>query len=95
MFWKKLKKKATEKHNYDLTYDNVAIPEVHTHKPEDHEETPGEDAPVHYDNVAIPEVHIRQEKIKGLRRIKSLRVPVLRSFSFPVIYFKCRLSSFP
>ena len=43
MFWKKLKKKAAEKHNYDLTYDNVAIPEVHTHKPEDHEETPGED----------------------------------------------------
>ena len=37
MFWKKLKKKAAEKHNYDLTYDNVAIPEVHTHKPEDHE----------------------------------------------------------
>ena len=29
MFWKKLKKKATEKHNYNLTYDNVAIPEVH------------------------------------------------------------------
>ena len=55
MFWKKLKKKATEKHNYDLTYDNVAIPE-------DHEETPGEDAPVHYDNVAIPEVHIRRKK---------------------------------
>ena len=64
MFWKKLKKKATEKHNYDLTYDNVAIPEVHTHKPEDHEETPGEDAPVHYDNVAIPEVHIRRKKYK-------------------------------
>ena len=62
MFWKKLKKKAAEKHNYDLTYDNVAIPEVHTHKPEDHEETPGEDAPVHYDNVAIPEVHIRRKK---------------------------------
>ena len=64
MFWKKLKKKATEKHNYDLTYDNVAIPEVHTHKPEDHEETPGEDAPVHYDNVAIPEVHIRRKNKK-------------------------------
>lgn len=62
MFWEKLKKKAAEKHNYDLTYDNVAIPEVHTHKPEDHEETPGEDAPVHYDNVAIPEVHIRRKK---------------------------------
>lgn len=95
MFWKKLKKKAAEKHNYDLTYDNVAIPGVHTHKPEDTEETPGEDAPVHYDNVAIPEVHIRQEKIKGLRRIKALMAPVLRSFSFPVIYFKCRRSSFP
>ena len=35
MFWKKLKKKATEKHNYDLTYDNVAIPEVHTHTTSD------------------------------------------------------------
>ena len=34
-------------------------------------------------------------KNKRLRRIKSLRVPVLRSFSFPVIYFKCRRSSFP
>ena len=28
MFWKKLKKKEAEKHNYDLTYDNVAIPEA-------------------------------------------------------------------
>ena len=28
MFWKKLKQKATEKHNYDLTYENVAIPEA-------------------------------------------------------------------
>ncbi len=82
MFLEKIKeKKAAEKHNYDLTYDNVAIPEVHTHKPEDHEETPGEDAPVHYDNVAIPEVHIRRKK-KRLRRIKALMAPVLRSFSF-------------
>ena len=71
MFWKKLKKKATEKHNYDLTYDNVAIPEVHTHKPEDHEETPGEDAPVHYDNVAIPEVHIRRKKSVSYTHLRA------------------------
>ena len=62
MFWKKLKKKAAEKHNYDLTYDNVAIPEVHNHKKQDNEETQRDHAPVHYDNVAIPEVHIRRKK---------------------------------
>lgn len=65
MFWKKrkhAKKAQNEKHDYNLTYDNVAVPEVHTHSPEDHIETPGEDTPVHYDNVAVPEVHIRRKK---------------------------------
>ena len=31
-FFKKKKKPSQHEHEYDLTYDNVAIPEVHTHK---------------------------------------------------------------
>lgn len=49
---------------YKLTYDNLAIPEVHTHEqPEimDSTEDPGD---VTYDSVAIPEVHIRKKGTK-------------------------------
>ena len=53
-----------EKHNYDLTFDNVAIPEVHVKSTERHEDTDKENAPISYDNVAIPEVHIRNRKNK-------------------------------
>lgn len=52
------------KHNYDLTFDNVAIPEVHVKSTESHEDTNKENAPISYDNVAIPEVHIRNRKNK-------------------------------
>ena len=57
-------KKEQHKHNYNLTFDNVAIPEVHTHKSEQHEEEEAhpEHHPIEYDNVAIPEVHIRTKK---------------------------------
>ena len=47
-----------EKHNYDLTFDNVAIPEVHVKSTESHKDADKENAPISYDNVAIPEVHI-------------------------------------
>lgn len=53
-----------EKHNYDLTFDNVAIPEVHVKSTESHEDADKENAPISYDNVAIPEVHIRNRKNK-------------------------------
>lgn len=53
-----------EKHNYDLTFDNVAIPEVHVKSTESHEDADKENAPISYDNVAIPEVHIRNRKKK-------------------------------
>ena len=49
---------------YKLTYDNLAIPEVHTHeqpKIMDSTEEPGD---VTYDSVAIPEVHIRKKGTK-------------------------------
>ena len=53
-----------EKHNYDLTFDNVAIPEVHVKSTKSHEDADKENAPISYDNVAIPEVHIRNRKNK-------------------------------
>ena len=69
--FKKLKnffktKKENHKHNYDLTFDNVAIPEIHTHKAEQkpNDKTKTTPHPIEYDNVAIPEVHIRSRKKK-------------------------------
>lgn len=66
-------RKEREKKNYDLTYDNVAIPEVHktSSTPDTAENTtaafPSESSDeqtssVSFDNVAIPEVHIRRKK---------------------------------
>ena len=67
--FKKLKnflkaKKEQHEHNYDLTFDNVAIPEIHTHKADKHQEETPSHQPIQYDNVAIPEVHIRAKKNK-------------------------------
>lgn len=64
---KYLKQRRKRKHNYDLTFDNVAIPEVHVKSTESHEDTDKENAPISYDNVAIPEVHIRNRKINKLK----------------------------
>lgn len=65
--FKKLKdffktKKEHHKHNYDLTFDNVAIPEIHTHKSGQRKEHKPAHPPIEYDNVAIPEIHIRTKK---------------------------------
>ncbi len=57
MLFRKSKGKNTK---YDLTYDNVAIPEVHTHTANDDSNSDG-DNDVLYDNVAIPEVHIHKK----------------------------------
>ena len=48
--------------NYDLTYDNVAIPEVHTHEETYDTKSVSSDSSVDYDNLAIPEVHIKGRK---------------------------------
>ena len=59
-------RKEREKKNYDLTYENLAIPEIHTHEaeePVDREQKETDQKPeVVYDSVAIPEVHIRKKK---------------------------------
>ena len=57
MLFRKSKEKKTK---YDLTYDNVAIPEVHTHPANDDSNSDG-DNDVLYDNVAIPVVHIHKK----------------------------------
>lgn len=57
-------KKESGSHDYELTYDNVAIPEIHTHKTTIKEDTGDESQSISYDNVAIPEVHIRKRKNK-------------------------------
>ena len=57
MLFRKSKGKNTK---YDLNYDNVAIPEVHTHPANDDSNSDG-DNDVLYDNVAIPEVHIHKK----------------------------------
>ena len=60
------KKHSEKKSDYDLTYDNLAIPEIHTHEaeePVDQEQKETDQKPeVVYDSVAIPEVHIRKKK---------------------------------
>ncbi len=60
-----------KKKDYNLTYDNLAIPEIHTQSVSDssdadtsnpvHTESSKEEANISYD-VAIPEVHIRKKK---------------------------------
>ena len=56
------KKHSEKKSDYDLTYDNVAIPEVHTHEASDSTNAVSSDASVDFDNLAIPEVHIKGRK---------------------------------
>lgn len=55
-------KKEQREQNYDLTFDNVAIPEVHTHTSNEHNHKNEDHSHISYDNVAIPEVHIRNTK---------------------------------
>ena len=66
MFRKNSKKE--EKKNYDLSYENLAIPEIHTHEAEEQTDKEPEASGktdskpgVVYDSVAIPEVHIRKK----------------------------------
>lgn len=57
--------------SYDLSYDNLAIPEIHTKKKtvtaendtsHDDNADDSHKATVVYDGVAIPEVHIKDKK---------------------------------
>ena len=43
-----------------MTYDNLAVPEIHTHEPEDAADEDEKKPGITYDSVAIPEIHIRK-----------------------------------
>lgn len=58
---KEKKREQEKKQGYQISYDNVAVPEVHT-QPEEEEKDSAEETPgVNYDSVAIPEIHIRKK----------------------------------
>lgn len=63
LFQKHGKSADQKKHDYDLTYDNVAIPEIHTHKvtEQDSGDNMEESPDACYDSVAIPEIHIKKK----------------------------------
>ena len=52
-----MKKDNDNKGKINLSFDNLAIPEVHLHKSDKHQEEAPNQQPIQYDNVAIPEVH--------------------------------------
>ena len=63
------KKHSEKKSDYDLTYDNLAIPEIQTGKkknePPANEDTQDSDSKhidTQYENMAIPEIHIHRHK---------------------------------
>lgn len=58
------RRKKKDKNDYALTYDNLAIPEIHTHPTDESASEPDENDTVTFDSVAIPEVHIRKKPHK-------------------------------
>ena len=63
-----LKKKEHKKDNksthetYDVKYENLAIPEVHTEPETENDEMEEELESITYESVAIPEIHIKKKK---------------------------------
>lgn len=49
------------KEPFQVDYDNLAIPEIHTKRPEAKKKETKEES-VTYDGVAVPEIHIRKKK---------------------------------
>lgn len=51
---------------YDISSDNLAVPEIRTHKDESKgngtEDAKSQHPPITYDSVAIPEIHIKKKK---------------------------------
>lgn len=56
------KNNTQEKENYDIEYDNLAMPEIHTHRAEHKQPSEPAEESVTYDTLAIPEIHIRKKK---------------------------------
>jgi hypothetical protein len=61
MFWKKKKQQDGKKTTHE-SYENLAVPEVHTEPEVEDEEGEEEQDSITYESVAIPEIHIRKKK---------------------------------
>ena len=55
-----MERNKKDKKQYDMTFDNLAIPEIHTGVPEQKPEEKDEKTTVTYDTVAVPEIHFRK-----------------------------------
>ncbi len=65
MFFKGKKQNKDNKSThefYDVKYENLAVPEVHTEPETEEEEMEEEQESITYESVAIPEIHIRKKK---------------------------------
>lgn len=65
MFFKGKKQKIDNKSThefYDVKYENLAVPEVHTEPEAENEEMEENQESITYESVAIPEIHIRKKK---------------------------------
>ncbi len=54
--------KKSKHHEYNLAFDNLAIPEVHTGKKKSDDSEADSKPSINYDSVAIPEIHIKKNK---------------------------------
>ena len=50
---------AVDEQDYDIAYDNLAVPEIHTGKAKPQHTQPAEKPRINYD-TAIPEVNVRR-----------------------------------
>lgn len=63
MFKKKSDKENKKKLNFDVKYENLAVPEIHVGTDsEDVQDEIDDTEGITYDSVAIPEIHIRRKK---------------------------------
>ena len=65
MFFKGKKQNKDNKSThefYDVKYENLAVPEVHTEPEAENEEMEEDQESITYESVAIPEIHIRKKK---------------------------------
>lgn len=66
MFKKKSDKENKKKLNFDVKYENLAVPEIHVGTDSEDVQDEIDDAEdtesITYDSVAIPEIHIRRKK---------------------------------
>lgn len=73
MFFKQKKQETEKKTEYEVSYENLAVPEVRKEDPDEtktvdvgvtaaEETAADEEETIVYDTVAIPEIHLKKKK---------------------------------